>query len=82
MARPFRLLLAALASVLMERLRTVGLAGLGSAHAQMWTLRCRLLKIGSLIVVVSAIVPLSCDRLSTVVKGGLRASGCVPRVCR
>lgn len=46
----FRLLLAALAYVLMERLRTVGLAGTDLARAQVWTLRCRLLKIGAVIV--------------------------------
>jgi hypothetical protein len=46
----FRLLLAALAYVLMERLRTVGLAGTELARAQVWTLRCRLLKIGAVIV--------------------------------
>lgn len=46
----FRLLLAALAYVLMERLRTIGLAGTDLARAQVWTLRCRLLKIGAVIV--------------------------------
>jgi hypothetical protein len=46
----FRLLLAALAYVLMERLRTVGLAGTELARAQVSTLRCRLLKVGAVIV--------------------------------
>lgn len=46
----FRLLLASLAYVLMERLRTVGLAGTDLARAQVWTLRCRLLKVGAVIV--------------------------------
>lgn len=46
----FRLLLSALAYVLMERLRTIGLAGSDLARAQVWTIRCRLLKIGAVIV--------------------------------
>ncbi len=46
----FRLLLASLAYVLMERLRNVGLAGTELARAQMWTLRCKLLKVGAVIV--------------------------------
>ena len=46
----FRLLLAALAYVLMERLRTIGLAGTELTRAQVGTLRCRLLKIGAVIV--------------------------------
>jgi hypothetical protein len=46
----FRLLLASLAYVLMERLRTVGLAGTELARAQVWILRCRLLKVGAVIV--------------------------------
>lgn len=46
----FRLMLASLAYVLMERLRTVGLAGTELARAQVWTLRCRLLKLGAVIV--------------------------------
>jgi hypothetical protein len=46
----FRLLLAALAYVLMERLRTIGLAGTELARAQVSTLRCRLLKVGAVIV--------------------------------
>jgi hypothetical protein len=45
----FRLLLAALAYVLMERLRSLGLAGTELARAQVWTLRCRLLKLGAVI---------------------------------
>jgi hypothetical protein len=46
----FRLLLASLAYVLMERLRTIGLAGTELARAQVGTLRTRLLKIGAVIV--------------------------------
>lgn len=46
----FRLLLASLAYVLMERLRTIGLAGTDLARAQVGTLRCRLLKVGAVIV--------------------------------
>ncbi|WP_455289061.1 IS1380 family transposase [Cupriavidus necator] len=46
----FRLLLASLAYVLMERLRTIGLDGTDLARAQVWTLRCRLLKVGAVIV--------------------------------
>ena len=46
----FRLLLASLAYVLMERLRTIGLAGTDLARAQVWILRCRLLKVGAVIV--------------------------------
>ena len=44
------LLLAALAYVLLERLRTIGLAGTELARAQVWILRCRLLKVGAVIV--------------------------------
>jgi hypothetical protein len=46
----FRLLLASLAYVLMERLRAIGLVGTELARAQVWTLRCRLLKLGAVIV--------------------------------
>lgn len=46
----FRLLLAALAYVLMERLRTIGLAGTDLARAQVGTIRTRLLKVGAVIV--------------------------------
>jgi Transposase DDE domain group 1 len=46
----FRLLLASLAYVLMERLRTLGLAGTELARAQVGTLRTRLLKIGAVII--------------------------------
>jgi Transposase DDE domain group 1 len=46
----FRLLLASLAYVLMERLRNIGLAGTELARAQMSTLRCKLLKVGAVIV--------------------------------
>ena len=46
----FRLLLASLAYVLMERLRNIGLAGTEWARAQMSTLRGKLLKVGAVIV--------------------------------
>jgi hypothetical protein len=46
----FRLLLASLAYVLMERLRAIGLAGTELARAQVGTIRSRLLKIGAVIV--------------------------------
>jgi hypothetical protein len=46
----FRLLLASLAYVLMERLRNIGLAGTELARAQTSTLRCKLLKVGAVIV--------------------------------
>jgi Transposase DDE domain group 1 len=46
----FRLLLASLAYVLMERLRNIGLLGTEWARAQMSTLRCKLLKVGAVIV--------------------------------
>ena len=46
----FRLLLASLGYVLMERLRNIGLVGTDWARAQMSTLRCRLLKVGAVIV--------------------------------
>ena len=46
----FRLLLASLAYVLMERLRTIGLAGTDLARAQVWILRCSLLKVGAVII--------------------------------
>lgn len=46
----FRLLLASLAYVLMERLRAVGLHGTELARAQVGTIRTRLLKIGAVIV--------------------------------
>lgn len=46
----FRLLLASLAYVLMERLRNIGLVGTDLARAQMSTLRCKLLKVGAVIV--------------------------------
>jgi hypothetical protein len=46
----FRLLLASLAYVLMERLRAVGLAGTELARAQVWILRCRPLQVGAVIV--------------------------------
>jgi hypothetical protein len=46
----FRLLLASLAYILMERLRKVGLAGTELARAQIGTLRCKLLKIGAVVV--------------------------------
>lgn len=46
----FRLLLASLAYVLMERLRAIGLAGTELARAQVGTIRLRLLKVGAVIV--------------------------------
>ena len=46
----FRLLLASLAYVLMERLRAIGLAGTELARAQAGTIRARLLKLGTVIV--------------------------------
>jgi len=46
----FRLLLASLAYILMERLRNVGLAGTELARAQIGTLRCKLLKVGAVVV--------------------------------
>jgi hypothetical protein len=46
----FRLLLASLAYVLMERLRTIGLAGTELARAQVGTIRTRLLKVGAVII--------------------------------
>jgi len=46
----FRLLLASLAYVLMERLRAIGRAGTDLAHAQVGTIRTRLLKVGAVIV--------------------------------
>lgn len=36
--------------VLLERLRTVGLAGTELARAQVWILRCRLLKVCAVII--------------------------------
>jgi len=46
----FRLLLASLAYTLIERLRTLALTGTELAHAQVGTLRVRLLKLGAVIV--------------------------------
>lgn len=46
----FRLLLASLAYVLVERLRTLGLAGTVPAQAQATTLRAKLLKVGAVVV--------------------------------
>ena len=46
----FRLLLASLAYVLMERLRNIGLVGTDWARTQTSTLRCKLLKVGAVIV--------------------------------
>lgn len=46
----FRLLLASLAYMLMERLRAIGLAGTELARAQVGTIHLRLLKIGTVIV--------------------------------
>ena len=49
-ANQFRLLLASLAHMLMERLRALGLAGSQFAHLQTATLRAKLLKVGAVIV--------------------------------
>lgn len=46
----FRLLLACLAYVLVERLRALALAGTELAHAQANTLRVKLLKLGAVII--------------------------------
>jgi hypothetical protein len=45
-----RMLLSALAYVLMDYVRRVGLAGTELATAQVWTLRARLLKIGAVVI--------------------------------
>ena len=49
-ANQFRLLLSSFAYVLMERLRTLALCGTDFARMQAGTLRCKLLKIGAVIV--------------------------------
>ena len=46
----FRLLLASMAYILLERLRTLGLAGTALASAQAQTLRVKLLKVGAVII--------------------------------
>lgn len=46
----FRLLLASMAYILLERLRTLGLAGTSLANAQAQTLRAKLLKVGAIII--------------------------------
>lgn len=46
----FRLLLASMAYILLERLRTLGLAGTALANAQAQTLRGKLLKVGAIII--------------------------------
>ena len=46
----FRILLSALAYTLLETMRRVGLKGTGLAHAQVTTIRLKLLKIGAVIV--------------------------------
>jgi hypothetical protein len=46
----FRLLLASLAYVLLKRLRAMGLAGTDLARVRVWILRCRLFKVGAVIV--------------------------------
>jgi hypothetical protein len=48
-ANQFRLLLSSLAYVLLEALRRLGLSGTQLAHAQVGTIRLRLLKIGAVI---------------------------------
>ena len=50
MANQLRLLLSSLAYVLMERLRSLGLAGTEWARLQAGTLRTKLLKVGAVIV--------------------------------
>ena len=49
-ANQFRLLLASLAYVLIERLRTLALQGTELAQAQAWTLRSKLLKLGAVVI--------------------------------
>lgn len=49
-AKQFRLLLSAAASVLMETIRRVGLCGSELAHAQVSTIRLKVLKIGTVIL--------------------------------
>lgn len=46
----FRLLLASMAYILLERMRTLGLAGTELASAQAQTLRVKLLKVGAIII--------------------------------
>jgi hypothetical protein len=46
----FRLLLASMAYILLERMRTLGLAGTALASAQAQTLRVKLLKVGTVII--------------------------------
>ena len=46
----FRLMIASLAYVLMQRLRNVGLAGSELANAQTQTIRIKLLKLGAIVV--------------------------------
>lgn len=46
----FRLLLASMAYILLERMRTLGLAGTALANAQAQTLRIKLLKVGAVII--------------------------------
>jgi len=49
-ANQFRLILASCAYILMEYIRRVGLTGTSLAHAQMGTIRLKLLKIGAVII--------------------------------
>lgn len=49
-ANQFRLLLASMAYILLERMRTLGLAGTELANAQAQTLRIKLLKVGAIII--------------------------------
>jgi hypothetical protein len=46
----FRLLLSSLAYILLERLRCIGLKGTEWARAQVGTIRCKLLKIGAVVL--------------------------------
>jgi len=50
LANWLRLLLAALAYTLMQRLRTIALAGTALAHAQAATIRVKLLKFGASVI--------------------------------
>ena len=50
LANQFRVMLSAAAYVLMETLRRIGLKGTALAHAQVGTIRLKLLKIGGLVV--------------------------------
>jgi hypothetical protein len=65
-ANQLRLWFASIAYVLVNELRRVGLRGTDLARAQVWTIRCRLLKLGALVrvswrrvvVALSSVFPL------------------------